>query len=109
MRKKVYHYRIRRMAMGIYRVEEMHTFLFFRKYWIVGSRRLQLEESYATSEKAHKAVLAAAALKGIEVQVTDLEAEFIRINRLVKGQVRQARKEARKEDERARNLRRISK
>ena len=109
MSKKVYHYRIRRMAVGDYRVEEMHRILFFKKYWIVGSRRLLLEESYATSEKARKAILAAAALKGIEVQITDLEAEFIRINKLVKGQVRQARKEARRMDEMKRNLKRIGK
>ena len=109
MSRKIYHYRIRRMAVGVYRVEEMHRILFFKKYWIVGSRRLQLEESYVTSEKARKAIMAAAALKGIEVQITDLEAEFIRINRIVKGQVRQARKEARRMDEMKRNLKRIGK
>lgn len=109
MSRKIYHYRIRRMAVGVYRVEEMHRILFFKKYWIVGSRRLKLEESYMTSEKARKAIMAAAALKGIEVQITDLEAEFIRINRLVKGQVRQARKEARRMDEMKRNLKRIGK
>lgn len=109
MSKRVYHYRIRRMAVGVYRVEEMHRFLFFKKYWIVGSRRLQLEDRYVTSEKAYKAIKSAAALKGIEVQITDLEAEYIRINRLVKGQVRQARKEARRMDEMKRNLRRIGK
>lgn len=105
---KVYHYRIRRMAVGDYRIEEMHRIL-FKEYWIVGSRRLQLNESYSTSEKARKAILAAAALKGIEVQITDLEAEFIRINRIIKGQVRQARKEARRMDEKKRNLKRICK
>lgn len=109
MSKKVYHYRIRRMAVGDYRIEEMHRIFFFKKYWIVGSRRLQLKDSYETSEKARKAILAAAGLEGIEVQITDLEAEFIRINRLVKGQVRQARKEARRMDEMKRNLKRIGK
>lgn len=32
MGKRVYHYRIRRMAVGVYRVEEVHRFLFFKKY-----------------------------------------------------------------------------
>ena len=53
--------------------------------------------------------MTAAAAAGVEVQVTDLEAEFIRIKSLVKGKVKQARKRARKMDEKARNLRRIRK
>ena len=109
MGKRVYHYRIRRMAVGVYRVEEMHRFLFFKKYWIVGSRRFDLKEQYESAEKARKDIMTAAAAAGVEVQVTDLEAEFIRIKSLVKDQVKQARKRARKIDEKARNLRRIRK
>lgn len=109
MSKRVYHYRIRRMAVGVYRVEEMHRILFFKKYWIRGSRRFDLKDEYESAEKARKDIMAAAEAAGVEVQVTDLEAEFIRIKSLVKGQVKQARKRARKMDEKARNLRRIRK
>lgn len=109
MSKRVYHYRIRRMAVGVYRVEEMHRILFFKKYWIRGSRRFDLKEKYESAEKARKDIMAAAEAAGVEVQVTDLEAEFIRIKSLMKGQVKQARKKARKMDEKARNLRRIRK
>ena len=109
MGKRVYHYRIRRMAVGDYRVEEMHRILFFKKYWIRGSRRFKLKDEYESAEKARKDIMAAAEAAGVEVQVTDLEAEFIRIKSLVKGQVKQTRKRARKMDEKARNLRRIRK
>lgn len=109
MSKRIYHYRIRKMAIGRYVVEEMHRFLFFKEYWISGSRRFNLKEEYESAEKARKDIVAAAALKGVEVRVTDLEAEFIRINKMVKGQVRQARKQARKKEEKDRNLRRIGK
>lgn len=109
MSKRVYHYRIRRMAVGVYRVEEMHRILFFKKYWIRGSRRFDLKEKYESAEKARKDIMAAAEAAGVEVQVTDLEAEFIRIKSIMKGQVKQARKKARKMEEKARNLRRIRK
>lgn len=111
IKKKVHHFRIRRIDIGAYQVEEQYRVLFLWKRWRVGSRRLKIQgrELFSTAAKAAKAIQEAAALKGIEVQVTDLEAEFLRINRQVKDQVRTARKQARKAEERERNLRRIRK
>lgn len=106
---KIYQYRIRRIDVGKYQVEEQYTVLFIKKLWRVGSRRLQLQEYYETSAKAAKAILDAAKLKGMEVRVTDLERLLVSMRESVKAQARTARKAARKADELARNLRRIKK
>ena len=110
MGKRVYEYRIRRIDVGKYQVEEQYRVLFLWKRWRVGSRRLLLYQTvFETAAKACKAILNAAALRGIEVHITDLEAMFLNIQRNMKASVKAARKQARKAGERARNLRRIQK
>ena len=106
---RIYQFRIRRIAVGKYQVEEQYTVLFIKKLWRVGSRRLQLQEYYETAAKASKAIRTAAKEQGIEVHITDLEALFLGMQKSMKMQVRAARKAARKADERATNLKRIGK
>ena len=108
---KIYQYRIRRIDVGKYQVEEQYTVLFVFKRWRVGSRRLGIgrRERFASSAKAAKAIQDLAAERGLAVHVTDLEAVFLGLKREIKDQGRGARKKARAEAERARNLRRIGK
>ena len=110
MRKRVYEYRIRRIDVGKYQIEEQYRFMLFWKRWRVGSRRLPIFQTvFDTAAKASKAILNAAAMRGIEVHIADLELMFLNIQRNMKASVKKARKNARIIEERERNLRRIGK
>ena len=104
---RVYRYRIRRIGVGRYLVEEQYRVLFLWERWRVGSRRLQLQGEYATAAKAMEDITRQAKRLHLSVAVEDLESRFLAIQLSIKGQVRTARKQARRADERARNLRRI--
>lgn len=106
--RKSYQYRIRKKAPGVFIIEERHTFMFFWVFWTIGSIRLKVEKQYKTPKLAREALEKAAAEKGIEIAVLDIESATAALKRLQKKTGKARRKVEAKARERATNRKRIA-
>lgn len=104
---KTRQYRIIKKAEKVYIIKERHTFMFFWRFWSVGSIHMDIPKQFTSAKLAENAIVKACAEHKIKPFIINIDGARMAVRGAFKKMKREQRKKQRKAEEAKRNLRRI--